>query len=102
MRKDKYKAMVKEHLKQSARNIERGRVKEIFGDEKRLVDEIGFRMSKNEVGHINEPLKTKTIPTPKLLIKYHNKLKNNGDLTTRLVILEKYFSDTLQMWVTWV
>ena len=26
-------------------------------------------MSKNEVGHINEPLKTKAIPTPKLLIE---------------------------------
>ena len=54
MRKYKYKIMVKENLKQSARDIERGRVTEIFEDAKVLVDAIGFRMSKSEVVHINE------------------------------------------------
>ena len=34
-----------------------GRVTEIFEDAKVLVDAIGIRMSKNEVGHINESLK---------------------------------------------
>ena len=74
MKKEEYKDMVKEHLKQSAREIERGRVVEICEDAKVLVDAIGFKMSKNEVGHINESLKTKAIPTPKLLIKDHKKL----------------------------
>ena len=46
--------MLKEHLKQSARDIERVRVTEIFEDAKVLVDAIGFRISKTEVGHINE------------------------------------------------
>ena len=32
-------------------------------------------MSKNEVGHINESLKTKAIPTPKLLNKVHKYLQ---------------------------
>ena len=45
--------MVKEYLKQSSREIERGRVSGIFEDAKVLVDAIGFKMSKNEVGHIN-------------------------------------------------
>ena len=45
--------MVKEHLKQSAREIERGIVVEICEDSKVLVDAIGFKMSKNEVGQIN-------------------------------------------------
>ena len=36
-----------------ARDIERGRVVEICEDAKVLVDSIGFKMSKNEVGHIN-------------------------------------------------
>ena len=48
MKKQEYKTMVKEHLKKSAREIERGRVTEIFGDAKVLVYAIGFRMSKNE------------------------------------------------------
>ena len=43
-------------------------------------------MSKNEVGHINESLKTKAIPTPKLLIKDHQKLTSMGEFPTRLVI----------------
>ena len=54
IRNEKYKTMLKEHLKQSARDIERVRVTEIFEDAKVLVDAIGFRMSKTEVGHINE------------------------------------------------
>ena len=70
--------MMKVHVKLSARQIERGRVTEIVEDEKVLVDTIGFKMSKNEVGHINESLKTKSIPTPKILIKYHNKLTSMG------------------------
>ena len=52
--KEKYKTMVKEHLKQSEMDLQRERVTEIFEDAKVLVDAIGFRMSKNEVGHINE------------------------------------------------
>ena len=81
--------MVKEHLKQSEREIDRGRVTEIFEDAKVLVDAIGFRMPKNVLGHIYESLKAKAIPTPKLLIKYHNELTSMGDLPTRLVIPEK-------------
>ena len=63
--------MVEEHLRQSAIEVERVKVADIFEDENLLVDSIVFRMSKNEVGHINESLKTKAIPTPKLLNKVH-------------------------------
>ena len=79
MEKDEYKNLVKEHFKKSAREIERGRVVEICEDSKVLVDAIGFKLSKNEVGHINESLKTKAIPTPKLLIKDHKKMSNIGN-----------------------
>ena len=41
--------MVKEHLKKSEREMERGRVTEIFEDAKVLVDAIVFKMYKNEV-----------------------------------------------------
>ena len=92
MEKDEYKNLVKEHLKQSAREIERGRVVEICEDAKVLVDAIGFKLSKNEVGHINESLKTKAIPPPKLLIKDHKKMSNMVKVPTRLVIPATNFS----------
>ena len=63
-------------------------------DAKVLVDAIGFKMSKNEVGHINESLKTKAIPTPQLLIKYHKKLTSMGEFPTTLVIPATNFSAT--------
>ena len=88
------KNLVKEHLKQSAREIERGRVVEICEDAKVLVYAIGFKMSKNEVGHINESLKTKAIPTHKFLIKDHKKLTSLGEIPTRLVIPATNFSAT--------
>ena len=46
------------------------------------------------MGHINESLKTKAIPTPKLLIKYHKKMSNMGKFPTRLVIPATNFSAT--------
>ena len=58
------------------------------------MDAIGFRMSKNEVVNINESLKTKAIPTPKLLNKDHKKLTIKGDFPTIIVILEKKVSAT--------
>ena len=48
---------MKEHLKQSAREIDRGTLVEICEDAKILVDAIGFKMYTNEVGHMNESLK---------------------------------------------
>ena len=51
-------------------------------------------MFKNQARHINESLKTKAIPTPKLLIKGHKKLTSMGKLPTRLVIPETNFSAT--------
>ena len=54
-----------------------------------LVHEVEFQLSKREVGHINEPLKTKSISTPKLLIKYHKNPNTNGEFPIRLVIPEK-------------
>ena len=86
--------MVKEQLKQSARDIERRIETEIIEDDKVLVNAIRLRTSKNEVGHINESLKTKSIPTPKSLIKYHKELTSMGDFQTRLVIPSTKFSDT--------
>ena len=50
-------------------------------------------MIKRKVRNINESLEKKATPTPKLLIKYHNKLTSNADLPTKLVIKATNFSD---------
>ena len=49
--------------------IDRDKLKEIFDKAIELVDEVGFQLSKSEVGHIDKSLKIKSIKTPKLLIK---------------------------------
>ena len=94
--------MVEEHLIKSEIQIERGKVVDIFEDENVSVDSIVFRMSKNDVGHINESHKTKAIPTTKLLIKYHKKLKMNGYFPSILVTLTINFSANFVMVGTWV
>ena len=48
--------------------------------------DFGFQLSKIEVGHVNKLLKTKSIPTPKLLIKDHKNTSTNGKFPTRLII----------------
>ena len=61
----KYMTMVNEHLRCPSKEIERDKVREIFEKSRELLDEVGFQLSKNQVRHINESLKTKSIPTPK-------------------------------------
>ena len=86
--------MVKKHLKQSAREIERAKATGIFEYAKVLVGARGFKMSYNEVGYINKSLKTKSVPTPKLLITDHKTFTSKGDFPTRLVIPATDFSAT--------
>ena len=91
---EKYMTMVNEHLRCSSREIERDRVKEIVEKSRELLNEVGFQLSKSEAVHINESLKTKSIPTPKLLIKNHKKPNKNGEFPTRLVIPATNFTAT--------
>ena len=60
-------------MRYSSRDIERDKVREFFEKARELLDEVGFQLSKSEARHINESLKTKSIPTPKLPIKDHKK-----------------------------
>ena len=45
--------MLEEHLKKSARDIYREKLREIFEDETVLVDAKGFRLSQSKLVHIN-------------------------------------------------
>ena len=57
--------MVVEHLRKSAREMDREKVTEIFDYAKLLVDEIGFIISNNEVGKTNKSLKQNLYQHPK-------------------------------------
>ena len=58
--------------------------------------EVVFQLSKIKVGHINESLKTKSIPTPRLLIKDHKNPNKNGKFPTRLAITATNFTATFE------
>ena len=58
------------------------------------MDGVGFQLSKTVLGHIKKSLKTKSIPTPKLMINHHKKLNTNGEFPTRLVIPATKFTTT--------
>ena len=53
----KYMTMLNEHIRCSSKKNERDKVREIFEKSRELLDEVGFQLSKIEVGHINESLK---------------------------------------------
>ena len=79
MRKEKYKAMVKEQLKQSSRDIERGRATEIIEDAKVLVNAIRLIMPKNEVGNIKK-IKNKIYPNTQKIDQIPQGFDNYGRL----------------------
>ena len=54
MKKEEYKTTLKENPQAISKRYREGNGTEIFEDSKVLVDAIGFKTSKNEVGHINE------------------------------------------------
>ena len=86
--------MLEGYLRQSAREKDREKGTEIFRYGKLLVDAIRFIMFNINMGHINESIKTKAFPTPKLLITDHKKGTRIGDLPDRLVIQATNFSST--------
>ena len=65
----KYMTMVNEHIRFSSKKNERDKVRDIFEKSRELLDDFGFQLSIIKFRHINESLKTKSIPSPNLLIR---------------------------------
>ena len=61
-----------------AAQILRERLTETFNQAEALVKSLSVILSKNEYDYIEETLKSRAIPTPKLLIKNHKKPKGDG------------------------
>ena len=82
--------------------IERDKVIESFEKARKLLDEVGFQLSKSEAGHIKESIKTKSIPTPKLLIKNHKKAKQKRRISNKASnTSNKLHSYLCESWISW-
>lgn len=83
---NKYINWMEEHLESKAIKSSRDRIKDIYNDANKLLDEIEDIINKNEYNLLKETIETKAIPTPKLLIKDHKKPNDKGDYPTRIII----------------
>jgi hypothetical protein len=83
---DEYKNWVHEHLQKSAIVITKERLGEKYKEAGALLESLTETLSANEYGYLNETIKSKAIPTPKLLIKDHKDPDINGVYPTRLIV----------------
>ena len=71
----KYKKWVLEHLHQSVKDIDRERFVELYKIVQETKLEIGESLSEKEEKFLTKILESKSIPTPKFIIKEHKKNK---------------------------
>ena len=83
---DKYKKMVLGHLRASAKEIPRDRIIELFDTAKNEQAKFEDLLSANEEKFLTKSIDSRSIPTPKLIIKDHKKQDQNGDYPSRLIV----------------
>jgi hypothetical protein len=83
---EEYKQKVLRHLLKDGKEISRERLILAQEQAEELLEDIDRLCSKGERDFIQESLKSKAIPSPKLLIKDHKKKDKWGNFPTRLVI----------------
>ena len=81
-----YKRWVLETLETDAREIELKKLTETLKKAEQLLMEIDPIISPNEFYFVKDFLKTRAIPTPKLLIKDHKDPNDDGSYPTRLIV----------------
>ena len=74
--------------------IDKDRLEKIYDEATELLTSLQGCMSKKEFNFVKYSLKSKAIPTPKLLIKDHEKKNENGEYPTRLIIPATNFTAT--------
>ena len=89
---EKYKTWVKGHLDKAAKEISRERISEIFEHANETCEEYSDILNDNENNFLKSTLKTKNIPTPKLIIKDHKKPDEEGDFPSRLIVPANNFT----------
>jgi hypothetical protein len=86
MHVDEYKKQVEKYLSANAKEITRVRVVEIHTESYEMLESMSIRLSKKEVEFLTERIKSKAIPSPKLLIKDHKDPDENGCFDLRLAV----------------
>ena len=60
-----------------------------------LLEKVKLDLSVKKEEFVRQSLATRVIPSPKLLIKYHKTINENGEFTTRLIIPATIFTATI-------
>ena len=81
-----YVKWVEGHLKSSAVEVSADKLVSIFDEAGELLDDLGDFLSDNERDFIEETLKSRAVPTPKLLIEDHKDKDEEGNYPTRLIV----------------
>jgi hypothetical protein len=86
MEVEKYKEEVNKHLSERAVPIERAKLTEIHDRCADMLEGLEGLISEKEAAFLDEKIKSKAIPQPKILIKDHKKPDEAGNFPTRLVV----------------
>ncbi len=68
------------------KEILRCKLVQVFEDVNDLLESLAPIMSEDEYSFVKESINSKAIPAPKLLIKDHKEIDDNGNYPTRLVV----------------
>ena len=83
------------HLLKTYNLTLRPKVVALFEHANKLLDRVKMKLTVEEENFVRQSLATQSIPSPKILIKYHKIINEKGEFPTRLVILATNFTATL-------
>ena len=90
--KEEYIRQVKTHLAKSGKEIKSNKLTEVKDKAEKLLDELLPIISEKEAWFLQQSIKSKAIPTPKLLIKDHKDPDELNNYPTRLVVPANNFT----------
>ena len=86
MNVERYKMEINKHLSKNAIVIERAKLTEIHDSCSDKLEELQELASEKELAFLDEKIRSKAIPQPKILIKDHKEPDAEGNFPTRLVV----------------
>jgi hypothetical protein len=81
-----YQDWATKHLLKNGKEIPRSKLVEVLDEANELLESLDDVMSEDEYSFVKESLNSKAIPSPKLLIKDHKFVNDDGTYPTRLVV----------------
>ena len=68
----------------------------------KLIEKVNINMSSQEEQFVTQFLTTRVIPSPKLLIKYHNAIDKKGETYNQISYpCKQLYHNGFQSWITW-